>query len=51
VDYENTRRVLRAFEEAGVRYVVFGGVALNLLGLARATEDLDVREGFELEDE
>jgi hypothetical protein len=42
VDYENTRKVLQAFEKAGVRYVVFGGVALNLLGLARATEDLDV---------
>lgn len=42
MDYENTRRVLQAFEKAGVHYVVFGGVALNLLGLARATEDLDV---------
>jgi hypothetical protein len=42
VDYDNTRRVLAAFEAHGVRYVIFGGVALNLLGLARATEDLDV---------
>ena len=29
-------------EREGVRYVIFGGVALNLQGLARATEDLDV---------
>lgn len=42
MDYDNTRRVLAAFEAAEVRYVIFGGVALNLLGLARATEDLDV---------
>lgn len=42
MDYSSTRDVLAAFERNGVRYVVFGGVALNLLGLARATEDLDV---------
>jgi hypothetical protein len=34
--------VLEAFEREGVRYVIFGGVALNLQGLARATQDLDV---------
>jgi len=42
VDYQRTREVLEAFEREGVQYVVFGGVALNLQGLARATEDLDV---------
>ena len=42
MDYESTRRVLHAFEQHGVKYVVFGGAALNLLGLARFTEDLDV---------
>ena len=42
MDYESTRRVLAALEATGVRYVIFGGVALNLLGLARATEDLDL---------
>ncbi|MGH9398780.1 MAG: nucleotidyl transferase AbiEii/AbiGii toxin family protein [Thermoanaerobaculia bacterium] len=42
MDYELTRKVLSAFEREAVRYVVFGAVALNLLGLARATEDLDV---------
>ena len=42
MDYQRTREVLEAFEREGVQYVVFGGVALNLQGLARATEDLDV---------
>jgi len=42
VDYEPTRAVLAALEREGVEYVIFGGVALNLQGLARATEDLDV---------
>jgi hypothetical protein len=42
VDYEQTREVLSAFEREGVEYVIFGAVALNLQGLARATEDLDV---------
>ena len=28
--------------DAGVQYKIFGGAALNLLGLARFTEDLDV---------
>lgn len=36
------RDVLAAFEAHGVRDVVFGGAALNLHGLARFTEDLDV---------
>ena len=35
-------RVLASFEKAGLDYVVVGGVALNLHGLVRATEDLDV---------
>src|SRR3981081_301937 len=39
---EITKKVLAALEREGVRYVVFGAVALNLLGLARATEDLDL---------
>ncbi len=42
MQYELVRDVLAAFERHRVRYVVFGGAALNLLGLARATEDLDV---------
>lgn len=42
MDYERTREVLGAFEREGVQYVIFGAVALNLQGLARATQDLDV---------
>lgn len=42
MDFAATKDVLAAFEREGVRYAVFGGGALNLLGLARFTEDLDV---------
>ena len=35
-------RVIEAFNEARVEYVVVGGVAVNLHGLVRATEDMDV---------
>ena len=42
MDYALTKTVLIALETAGVRYAIFGAVALNLHGLARATEDLDV---------
>lgn len=39
---DDVLRVIRSFNEAGVDYVVVGGVAVNLHGLVRATEDLDV---------
>lgn len=42
MDYERIRQVLAALERDGVQYVIIGGVAMNLHGLARATEDLDV---------
>lgn len=42
MDYDLTKKVLAALEREQVRYVVFGAVALNLLGLPRATEDLDI---------
>ncbi len=42
MDYHLTRRVLEALHRHGVAYKVFGAVALNLHGLARATEDLDI---------
>jgi hypothetical protein len=42
VDFDRLRRVLQALEQAGVTYAVFGAVALNLHGLARFTEDLDI---------
>jgi hypothetical protein len=35
-------RVIASLNRAGVDYVVVGGVALNIHGLIRATEDLDV---------
>lgn len=34
--------VLRAFDAERVRYVLIGGVAINLHGLARATKDVDL---------
>jgi len=36
------RQVLGALEREGVQYAVIGAAALNLMGLARFTEDLDV---------
>ncbi len=42
MDFDLTKRVLAALEREQVRYVIFGAVALNLLGLPRATEDLDL---------
>lgn len=42
MDYDRIVEVLAALEKEGVEYVIFGGVALNLQGLARATEDLDI---------
>jgi hypothetical protein len=42
MDFEVLKRVLAACEGRGVRYAIIGAVALNLHGLARATEDLDI---------
>jgi len=42
VDYETVKRVLAALEKRHVHYAIFGAVALNLHGLARFTEDLDL---------
>ena len=42
MNFDLTRKVVEALEREGVRYKIFGAVALNLHGLARATEDLDV---------
>jgi hypothetical protein len=42
MEFESVKRVLAAFEQEKVEYAVVGAVAINLLGLARATEDLDV---------
>jgi hypothetical protein len=42
VDFASVKAVLAAFEREGVAYAVFGAAALNLHGLARFTEDLDI---------
>ena len=42
MDYETLKRLLAALEHHGVAYAVFGAVVLNLHGLARFTEDLDI---------
>lgn len=34
--------ILRAFQKHKVKYIVIGGIALNLLGALRSTADLDV---------
>ena len=42
MDFDVLKRVLAALESRGVNYAIFGAVALNLHGLARFTEDLDI---------
>jgi hypothetical protein len=42
VDFAALKLVLAAFERERVEYAIFGAAALNLHGLARFTEDLDV---------
>lgn len=42
MDFDITLAVLRALNRHGVQYKIVGAVAMNLLGLARATKDLDV---------
>jgi hypothetical protein len=42
MDFDVLKRVLAALEARRVRYAICGAVALNLHGLARSTEDLDL---------
>jgi hypothetical protein len=42
VDRDEIIRVLRAFEAAGLEYVLIGAAAMGFHGLVRATEDLDL---------
>ena len=42
MDYEKLKELLAALEREGVRYAIFGAVAMNFHGLARFTEALDV---------
>jgi hypothetical protein len=39
---DDALRVIKSLNDSGVEYVVIGGVAINLHGLVRATEDLDI---------
>ena len=41
MDFGRFLDILRAFEGAGVEYILVGGVAVNLHGIVRATEDID----------
>jgi hypothetical protein len=42
VDRDELVRVLRAFEAAGLEYVLIGATAMGFHGLVRATEDIDL---------
>jgi hypothetical protein len=42
VDRDEIVRVLRAFEAAGLEYVLIGATAMGFHGLVRATEDIDL---------
>jgi len=42
VDRDEIMRVLRAFEAAGLEYVLIGAAAMGFHGLVRATQDLDL---------
>ncbi len=42
MDLAAAKQVLAAFERENVRYAIFGAAALNVHGLARFTEDLDL---------
>ena len=42
MEFERLLAVLAALEREGVQYAVFGAIALNVHGLARFTEDLDL---------
>ena len=42
MDRDEIIRVLRAFETAGLEYVLIGAAALGFHGIVRATEDLDL---------
>src|SRR5438876_10568527 len=42
MDFDRLQALLAAFEREGVEYAIIGAIALNLHGLARFTEDLDL---------
>ena len=42
MDHDEIVRVLRAFEAAGLEYVLIGATAMGFHGVVRATEDVDL---------
>lgn len=42
MELETVLAIVRALNQAGVRYVIVGGLALNFHGLPRATADIDL---------
>jgi hypothetical protein len=42
MDFERLQALLAAFEREGLEFAIFGAIALNLHGLARFTEHLDL---------
>ena len=42
MDFEKFLLLLRALEQYNVDYALVGGLALNLHGIVRATEDIDL---------
>lgn len=42
MDRDEILRVFRAFESAGLEYVLIGATAMGIHGLVRATEDIDL---------
>jgi hypothetical protein len=42
MDFEDAKRILRALEKEGVRYVLVGAMAMAAQGLVRATDDMDL---------
>lgn len=42
MDQDEIIRVLRAFEDAGLEYVLIGATAMGFHGVVRATEDIDL---------
>jgi hypothetical protein len=42
LDFEEVERVLQSLEQEKVDYAIFGAMAMNLHGLVRATEDIDL---------
>jgi acylphosphatase len=42
MDRDELLRILRAFEDVGLEYVLIGATAMGIQGLVRATEDVDM---------